>query len=91
MKHMNTKLEDINIVPDFEKINPLTENEAKCHLYGMTAIAASLAFELYIKQKYYQKPEGIHESGYTENLLKRFADAAKEVGRLCVAKEGEIK
>ena len=38
MKNMNTKLEDINIVPDFGKINPLTENEAKCHLYGMAAI-----------------------------------------------------
>jgi hypothetical protein len=86
---MKTQLEDINIIPDFEKINPLTENEAKCHLYGMAAIAASLAFELYIKQKYYQKRNS--GAGYTENLLKRFADAAKEVGSLCVAKEGEVK
>jgi len=89
---MNTKLEDINIIPDFEKINPLTENQAKCHLYGMAAIAASMAFELYIKEKYYKKPEGMPRSDYTEILLKRFEDAAKEIGRLCVApKEGEIK
>ena len=89
---MKTKLEDINIIPDFAKINPMTENDAKCALYGMAALAASMAFELYIKEKYYKKPDGIPESNYTETLLKRFEDAAKEIGRLCVApKEGEIK
>ena len=89
---MKTKLEDINIIPDFAKINPMTENEAKCALYGMAALAASLSFELYIKEKYYKKPDGMPESNYTETLLKRFEDAAKEIGILCVApKEGEIK
>ena len=88
---MKTKLEDINIIPDFAKINPMTENEAKCALYGMAALAASMAFELYIKEKYYKKPDGL-ESDYTDLLLKRFEDAASEIGRLCVApKEGEIK
>jgi hypothetical protein len=87
---MKTKMEDINIIPDFGKINPLTENEAKCHLYGMAAIAASMAFELYVKEKYYEKPDGTPRSDYTDILLKRFEDAAKEIGRLCVA-EGEIK
>ena len=89
---MKTQLDDINIVPDFGKINLLTDNGAKCSLYGMAAIAASLAFELYIKEKYYKKPDGMPESNYTETLLKRFEYAAKEIGRLCVApKEGEIK
>lgn len=90
---MKTKLEDINIIPDFAKINQMTENEAKCSLYGMAAIAASLAslaFELYLKEKYYEKPDGIPRSDYTDCLLKRFEDAAKEIGRVCVA-EGEIK
>jgi hypothetical protein len=87
---MKTKLEDINIVPDFGKINLLTENGAKCALYGMAALSASMAFELYIKEKYYKKPDGL-ESDYTDLLLKRFEDAAKEIGRVCVAKEGEIK
>ena len=88
---MNTKLEDINIIPDFAKINPMTENEAKCALYSMAAIAVSMAFELYIKEKLYEKPSGMPESDYTDYLLKRFGDAAKEIGTLCVAKEGEIK
>ena len=88
---MKTKLEDINIIPDFAKINPMTENDAKCALYGMAALAASMAFELYIKEKYYEKPDGIPRSDYTDCLLKRFEDAAKEIGRVCVAKEGEIK
>ena len=89
---MNTKLEDINIIPDFEKINPLTENQAKCALYGMAAIAANLAFELYSKEKLYKKPDWMPESDYTDYLLKRFANAASEIGTLCVApKEGEIK
>ena len=57
----------------------------------MAALAASMAFELYIKEKYYKKPDGIPRSDYTETLLKRFEDAASEIGRLCVAKEGEIK
>jgi hypothetical protein len=88
---MKTKLEDINIIPDFAKINPMTENDAKCALYGMAALAASMAFELYIKEKYYKKPDGL-ESDYTDLLLKRFEDAASEIGILCVApKEGEIK
>lgn len=89
---MKTKLEDINIIPDFAKINLMTENEAKCHLYGMAALAASLSFELYIKEKFYKKPDGMPESDYTDFLLKRFENAAKEIGRVCVApKEGEIK
>ena len=88
---MKTKLEDINIIPDFAKINPMTENEAKCSLYGMAALAASLAFELYVKEKLYQKPDGMPESDYTDYLLKRFENAAKEIGRVCVAKEGELK
>ena len=89
---MNTKLEDINIIPDFAKINPMTENEAKCALYGMAAIAASLAFDLYIKENLYQKPDWMPESDYTDYLLKRFEDAASEIGRLCVApKEGAFK
>ena len=88
---MKTKLEDINIIPDFAKINPMTENDAKCALYGMAAIAASLAFELYIKEMYYEKPDGIPRSDYTDTLLKRFTDSAKEIGIVCVAKEGEIK
>ena len=88
---MKTKLEDINIIPDFAKINPMTENEAKCALYGMAALAASMAFELYIKEKYYKKPDGL-KSDYTDLLLKRFEDAASEIGILCVApKEREIK
>ena len=88
---MKTQLDEINIVPDFGKINLLTENDAKCRLYGMTVIASSLAFELYIKEKYFTKPSGMPESNYTETLLKRFEDAAKEIGIVCVAKEGEIK
>ena len=43
-----------------------------------------------IKEKLYEKPSGMPESDYTDYLLNRFGDAAKEIGRVCVA-EGDLK
>jgi len=90
IKHMKLELQEINIIPDDAKINALTEKEAKIGLYSMTSIAASMAFELYIKEKYYAQPDGL-DNRLIEVLLKRFSEAGKVVGNSFIETQGEVK
>lgn len=87
---MKIELQDINIIPELAKINALTENEAKISLYSMTSIAASMAFELYIKEKYYAQPDGL-DNRLIEVLLKRFSEAGKVAGNSFIETREEIK
>jgi hypothetical protein len=87
---MKLELQDINIIPDDAKINALTEKEAKIGLYSMTSIAASMAFELYIKEKYYAQPDGL-DNRFIETLLKRFSGAGKMAGNSFIETQGEVK
>jgi hypothetical protein len=87
---MKIELQDINIIPELAKINALTENEAKISLYSMTSIAASMAFELYIKEKYYAQPDGL-DNRLIEVLLKRFSEAGKVAGNSFIETRGEVK
>ena len=87
---MKIELQDINIIPELAKINALTENEAKISLYSMTSIAASMAFELYIKEKYYAQPDGL-DNRLIEVLLKRFSEAGKVAGNSFIETREEVK
>lgn len=73
-----TKLEEINIMPSFGKIQAMSESAAKHQLYTMQSIAASLAFELFINENYGVSSLG--KSEFIDELLQHFSSAATKTG-----------
>jgi len=49
-----------------------------------------MAFELYIKEKYYPQQDGL-DNRLIEVLLKRFSEAGKVVGNSFIETQGEVK
>lgn len=75
---MKTKLEDINIMPSYGKINEMSGADAKICLYNMQSIAASMAFELFLNENYGASSLG--KSEHIEALLQNFSYAATKTG-----------
>jgi len=77
---MNTTLEQINIVPSYEKIQAMPEHQAKAELYRMQSIAGSLAYELYLITKY--GPPPTPKTEVIDDLFKRYAKASETTGNV---------
>ena len=72
------KLEQINIVPNYAKINALPEWEARGKYTEMLSIASQLAFELYLNET--NGVSSLGKSEFIETILEKFSKAALETG-----------
>ena len=80
---MKTKLEDINITPDWEVIQKMTESEAKAKLYGMASLSSSLMYELFMVNNYSN-----WQCLFDEIHSDRYIKAMKDIGIVYKKKEG---